>query len=388
MWIERDISVKLKGLVSHRPAILLTGARQTGKTSLLRHLFPEAAYVSFDWPANADEAENNPVQFLSRFQGPVILDEIQYVPSIFRHLKIRIDENRHENGKWILTGSQKYQLMKEVSESLAGRISVTELDTLSANEVRVNELELDNYLLKGGFPELWANKGIGVEQFFQDYILTYLERDLKKILDITNLRAFDRYIRSTALRVGQLCNFSQTSKDAGVTSVTGKKWFDVLQASNIFSILEPYFNNQLKRLIKSPKVYLKDQGLLNFLLGIHSKDEMRNSHYYGALYENFVFNEISRQAELNNFKKSLFFLRDKNNLEVDFVIEKGDTIKLIEVKTSEYPKEALINLNKIKSLLDSKYNVELFIACQTTADAPQNIQNCIFFNPLKHQILW
>lgn len=388
MWIKRDISKKIRALVSHRPVVLLTGARQTGKTSVLRHLFPQAEYVSFDWPANADEAENNPVEFLSRFQGPVILDEIQYVPSLFRHLKIWIDENRHQKGKWILTGSQKFHLMKGVSESLAGRISILELDTLSANEIRVNELELDQYLLKGGFPELWANPNIEFEQFFQDYILTYLERDLKKVLEVSDLRAFDRFIRSMALRVGQLCNFSQTSKDAGVTSVTGKKWFDVLQASNIFSVLEPYFNNQLKRLVKSPKVYLKDQGLLNFLLSIHNKDEMRNSHYYSALYENFVFNEISRQAELNNFKKSLFFLRDKNNLEIDFLVEKGDTIKLIEVKTSEYPKEALVNLNKIKLLLDSKYNVELFVACQTVSDTPQSIQNCTFYNPLKHQMTW
>ncbi len=208
------------------------------------------------------------------------------------------------------------------------------------------------------------------------------------MLEVSDLRAFDRFVRSMALRVGQLCNYSETSKDAGVTSVTGKKWFDVLQASNIFSVLEPYFNNQLKRRVKSPKVYLKDQGLLNFLMSIHSKYEMRNSHYYGALYENFVFNEISRQAELNNFKKSLFFLRDKNNLEVDFLIEKGDTIKLIEVKTSEYPKEALTNLYKIKSLLDSRYNVECFVACQTVSDIPQSIQNCTFYNPLKHQMSW
>ncbi|MFV2056697.1 MAG: ATP-binding protein [Thiohalomonadales bacterium] len=388
MWIERDISEKIIKLTCHRPAVLLTGARQTGKTSLLRHLFPQAEYVSFDWPANADEAENNPIEFLSRFKGPVILDEIQYVPSLFRHLKIWIDENRHEKGKWILTGSQKFLLMKEVSESLAGRISILELDTLSANEIRVNKINIDQYILKGGFPELWANPHIETQQFFQDYVLTYLERDLKKMLEVSDLRAFDRFIRSMALRVGQLCNFSETSKDAGITSVTGKKWFDVLQASNIFSVLEPYFDNQLKRLVKSPKIYLKDQGLLNFLLGIHNKDQMRNSHYYGALYENFVFNEISRQAELHNFKRSLFFLRDKNNLEIDFLIEKGDTIKLIEVKTSEYPKEALTNLNKIKSKLDSRFNVELFVACQTTSDAPQNIQNCIFYNPIKHQMTW
>lgn len=388
MWINRDISPVIVDLVSKRPAILITGARQTGKTSLLQHLFPEANYVSFDWPANADEAENNPTSFLSRFDGPVILDEIQYVPSLFRHLKIWIDQNRQENGKWILTGSQKFQLMQEVSESLAGRISVLELDTLSAHEIRENKLDLDHYLVKGGFPELWTKPELAMEQFFQDYILTYLERDLKKILEVNNLRAFDRFLRSAALRVGQLCNFSQISQDAGITSVTGKKWMAVLQASNLFSTLEPYFNNQLKRLVKSPKIYLKDQGLLNYFLNIKNNSELRNSHYYGALFENFVYNELARQAELKKFKKSLFFIRDKNNLEVDFVIEKGDTLKLIEVKTAEYPKEALVTLNKMKAMLEQNFTVELFIACQTTAAAPQIIQNCTFYNPLTHSMEW
>ncbi len=388
MWIERDISPLIRNLVGSRPVILLTGARQTGKTSLLRHLYPDATYISFDLPSNADAAENNPMEFLARFQGQAILDEVQYVPSLFRYLKIWIDENRQENGKWILTGSQKFQLMKEVSESLAGRISVLELDTLSANEVRANNLRVDQYLIKGGFPELWAKPELNADQFFQDYILTYLERDLKKILEVKNLRAFDRFIRSAVLRVGQLSNFNQISQDAGVSSVTGKKWFGVLQASNLFAVLEPYFNNQLKRLVKSPKIYLKDQGLLSFLLNIHNKDEMRNSHYYGALFENFVYNELARQGELKNFKNSLFFLRDKNNLEVDFLIEKGDSIKLIEVKTAEHPKEALINLNKIKSMLSQNYNVELFIACQTSSQTPQVIQDCTFFNPLVHSMDW
>lgn len=388
MWIKRDISEKIADLTKVRPAILVTGARQTGKTSLLRHLFPDAEYVSFDWPANADEAENNPSAFLSRFNGPVILDEIQYVPSLFRHLKIAIDQNRQQTGKWLLTGSQKFQLMKEVSETLAGRIGIVELDTLSANEIRCNGLDVGQYLVRGGYPELWANPTLEREQFFRDYVLTYLERDLKKILDVSNLRAFDRFVRSTALRVGQLTNFTQTAQDAGVTSVTGKKWFEVLEASNLCVALEPYFNNKLKRLVKSPKIYFKDPGLLNFLLNLRTQDDIRNSHYYGALFENLVYNELARQAELKQFQRSLFFLRDKNNLEVDFLVEKGDTIKLIEAKTAEYPRDAADNLRKIKTLFSPSQKVELYVACQTTAAAPQVIGDCTFYNPLRHYIEW
>jgi len=378
----------LAELANARPAILVTGARQTGKTSLLRHLFPNADYVSFDWPANADEAENNPTAFLARFKGPVILDEIQYVPSLFRYLKVVIDQNRHQTGKWLLTGSKKFHLMKEVSETLAGRIGIVELDTLSANEIRCNDLDINNYFAKGGYPELWSSPALECDQFFRDYVLTYLERDLKKVLEVSNLRAFDRFIRSTALRVGQLTNFTQMAQDAGVTSVTGKKWFEALEASNFCVALEPYINNKLKRLVKSPKVYFKDPGLLNFLLNLRNHDDIRNSHYYGALFENLVYNELARQAELNQFQRSLFFLRDKNNLEVDFLIEKGDTIKLIEAKTAEYPREAVDNLKKVKALFSPKQRVELYVACQTPAAAPQTIGECTFFNPLLHRMDW
>lgn len=387
MWIKRDISPIIVALAQSRPAILLTGARQTGKTSLLRHLFPEAEYISFDWPANADEAENNPTEFLARFRGPVILDEIQYVPSLFRYLKVSIDQSRQHNGKWLLTGSQKFHLMKEVSDSLAGRIGIVELDTLSANEIRTNGLDVSQYMVRGGYPELWANPQLEPEAFFRDYLLTYLERDLKKVLDVTNLRAFDRFLRSTALRTGQLTNFSQTAQDAGVSAVTGKKWFDVLEASNICATLEPYFNNQLKRLVKSPKIYFKDTGLLHFLLNLKTNDDIKNSHYYGALFENLVYNELARQAELTHSQRSLFFLRDKNTLEVDFLIEQGNILRLIEAKTAEYPKEAADHLKKIKAMFPRTQKIELYVACQITSAAPQTIGECTFFNPLLHRIM-
>lgn len=229
---------------------------------------------------------------------------------------------------------------------------------------------------------MWASFTLECEQFFRDYVLTYLERDLKKILEVSNLRAFDRFIRSTALRVGQLTNFTQMAQDAGVTSVTGKKWFEVLEASNLCVSLEPYFNNKLKRLVKSPKIYFKDPGLLNFLLNLTTQDDTRSSYHYGALFEKLVYNELARQAELKQFQRSLFFLRDKNNLEVDFLIEKGDTIKLIEVKTAEYPRDAADNLRKIRTLFSPSQRVELYVACQTPAVVPQIIGDCTFFNPL------
>lgn len=386
MWIKRVIIERFRALAAQRPAILLTGARQTGKTSLIKHLFPKAHYVSFDLPQVAAAAEENPTEFLGQFNGMVILDEVQYVPALFRHLKTYIDDHRTEHGKWILTGSQKFQLMKEISDSLAGRIGVLELDTLSAHEIRLAGLDHANYEFTGGYPELWAEPMLNRKQFYQDYMITYLERDLKKILAIESLRAFDRFIRSCALRAGQLTNFTELTKDASVSSVTGKKWFEVLEASNICATLEPYFNNHLKRLVKSPKIYFRDQGILCSLLNIHSKPEYHASHAYGAVFENFVFNELLRAAELSSKKKSLFFLRDKNNLEVDFLIERGSAIHLIEAKTSEFPQEAITQLEKIGTLFSKHHTVHKYIACKIPEKKPIKIKGVLFFNPLNHDI--
>jgi predicted AAA+ superfamily ATPase len=355
MWIKRTIFEKILSLAKEKPAILLTGSRQTGKSSLLKSLFPQAEYVSFDSPMTCQEAESNPEQFLNQFQGQVILDEIQYVPLLFRYLKIKIDDKIEEKGKWILTGSQKFVLMKEVTETLAGRISILELDTLSVQEIVDSELSPETYFLRGGYPELWKNPQLDQKQFFQDYVQTYIERDLRRILDVSNLRAFDRFIRSTAFRVSNLVNFSDLTRDAAITSATGKNWYFALEASNICHSLEPFFANHLKRLIKSPKIYFRDCGLLNYLVNIHGRDALESSQLHGALFENFVFNQIFRLAEIKNGKRMFHYYRDKHGNEVDFLIENGNKLTLIEVKSSENPKEAILNLNKIANQIGDKY---------------------------------
>ncbi len=388
MWLERDLSKELLKLSNLVPCILLTGARQTGKTSLLKQIFPDADYISFDSPALSDAAESSPDTFLNQFDKRVILDEIQYVPSLFRHLKVKIDNDRKLKGKWILTGSQKFELMKEVSESLAGRLAVLELDTLSIAEVKNAGLNVDSYLLRGGFPELWVENDLTTNIFFNSYVLTYLERDLQKLLAVSDLRAFNRFLRSCALRVAQLTNFTEMSKDAGVTSATGKRWFQTLETSNICYSLEPFFSNHLSRLVKSPKIYFRDQGLLNFLLNIFTNDQLKNSILYGHLFENLFFNELYRQATLQQIQKSIYFYRDKNNLEIDFVIEQGNKLHLIEVKSSEYPKEVIGNLQKVSNILQSRYKIVRWVACQTNETHPFIVDDVTFFNPLKHQVLF
>jgi predicted AAA+ superfamily ATPase len=225
MWIERNYTRKIEEAVETRSTVLLTGIRQSGKSSLLQRLFSEAEYVTLDRIVLAEEAEENPTTFLNRFKKQVIIDEIQYAPSLFRELKIKIDEDRSVRGKWILTGSQQFSLMRHISESLAGRVRILNLGTLSASELGRTKL-LKNFrdlLWKGGFPEIWA-ENLNSNDFFDDYIQTYLERDLRQILNVTNLRDFRRFLSLLALRVGQLMNYSELSKEVGVAVNTIKAW--------------------------------------------------------------------------------------------------------------------------------------------------------------------
>jgi len=256
MWIERDYTNKIKEAVKTRPVVLLTGVRQAGKSSLLQRLFTDAEYVTLDRILLAEEAEENPTFFLNRFKNQVIIDEIQYAPSLFRDLKIIVDKNRNIKGKWILTGSQQFILMQHVTESLAGRVRILNLGTLSARELnRTNLLKNKRDLLwKGGFPELWAEK-LDAKEFYEDYIQTYLERDLKQILNVTNLRDFRRFLSLLAIRVGQLLNYSEISKEVGVAVNTIKAWVNALDVSGLIILLPPYYNNLGKRLIKAPKLY-------------------------------------------------------------------------------------------------------------------------------------
>ncbi|RLB76466.1 MAG: hypothetical protein DRH06_05890, partial [Deltaproteobacteria bacterium] len=237
MWIDRLLQKQVETACLSRPAVLVTGARQTGKSSLLQRMFPDADYITLDRLVVAAEANENPGRFLDRFKGQTIIDEIQYAPSLFRELKIRIDENRTNYGRWVLTGSQRMQLIKGISESLAGRIGIFQLETLSAKELRnapeIADASVADCLWKGGYPELWANRGIDTEAYYEDYIQTYLERDLKSLIQVSNLRDFQRFVQICATRIGQLLNYTDMAKDVGVSAGTIKSWVGALEASGI-----------------------------------------------------------------------------------------------------------------------------------------------------------
>ena len=270
MWIPRDLEPRLLRSARTRPAVVLTGARQTGKTSTFRRLFPDHEFVSLDLPTEAEQAEKEPQGFLLRHPAPVIIDEVQYAPSLFRYLKSAIDGNRTGNGQFLLTGSQKFTLMKNVSESLAGRVDVMELETLSLKEIRAvfPETTTESAMVRGGFPELHANPAIDHVAFYNSYLATYLERDVRSLANVGSLRDFERFLRACALRSANLLNKADLARDVGISPSTANHWLSTLDASGQVALLEPWFSNRTKSIVKSPKLYLADTGLLCALLNL------------------------------------------------------------------------------------------------------------------------
>lgn len=384
MWIERNIEDQIDQAAGVRPAILLTGIRQSGKSALLRKMFPEAKYLTLDKVITAMQAEENPHAFLESVSGAeqVILDEVQYAPSLFRELKIRIDENRTDYGKWILTGSQKFALMNQVSESLAGRIGIFQMETLSARELRECGFfpDIGDIVWKGGFPEIWANAGIDPAQYFEDYIQTYLERDLRAVMQVTSLRDYQRFMRVCAARAGQLLNFSDIAKDVGMSVNTVRAWINALETSGLITLIAPYSANIGKRLVKAPKLFFADQGLLCALLNIRQPRDIEGHIYEGQIWENFVFTELMKASGVRP-SVNLFFYRDQNGVEIDFLIEEGRTLFLIEVKSSEMVSEAKLNFKKVSPLFEGRVTNHI-LACRCLEKKRIILKNYSIYNPV------
>jgi len=379
MWIARKNTERIEEGIKTRPVVLLTGVRQVGKSSLLQKLFKETEYVTLDKIILAEEAEANPTKFLDRFKQQVIIDEVQYAPSLFRELKIRVDEQRSVNGKWILTGSQQFTLMQQISESLAGRVRILNLGTLSASELNNTDLLANrrDLLWRGGFPEIWA-ENLDASDFFDDYIQSYLERDLRQILKVTNLRDFRRFLSLLAFRVGQLMNYSEISKEVGVAVNTIKAWVSALEISGLIILLPPYYNNLGKRIIKAPKLYFCDNGLVAALLNINSLKSLENSPHLGNIWENFVFTEFLKDGLIAG--KNLFYIRDKNGVEIDFVIEKDGKVILVEAKNNERPNPKKLNFKKIAPLFRVK--VSNVVACGVEEEGMISLKDYSVYNPL------
>lgn len=336
MWIKRKAEGLLTRLGAQFPAVLVTGARQTGKTSLLRRLFPDASYLTLDYPGFAEAARTAAESLLDRFPPPVILDEIQYAPELLRHLKARIDRDR-KPGQYLLTGSQTFPLMAGVSESLAGRCGVLALPTLSQAEILASGVGVDEEeaVFRGGYPELWS--GAEAALWFPSYVATYLERDVRNVLRVADLGEFHRFLRVCALRSGQILNVTDMARDAGIAPNTARKWLGLLEASGVVARLEPYFANRTKRLVKSPKVYFMDTGLAAFLAGFASPQALFASSHAGPFWETFIFGQVLRWAVGRGSSLPLHTWRTVNGHEVDLIIETGvGRTVAVECKTAQH----------------------------------------------------
>lgn len=336
MQFKREIYRKIQELSLRFPCLVLTGARQVGKTTLLRQLFPTHTYVSLDLPSLAERAELQPEEFFKEYPAPLLIDEIQYAPALFRHLKASIDRHRHEHGRFILTGSQKFVLMKEVSESLAGRAAILELETLSLQEIGDSLGSYTHAMGRGLFPELWRQPSLVAADYYSSYLATYLERDVRQILNISSLRDFERFLRSCAARSAQLLNMSDLGRDVGIKGETARQWISVLETSGQVSLLEPYYENIGKRIVKSPKLYLNDPGLLCFLLGF-SENSLGQTPFVGAVWETLVYAELRKRKVAQASPSQLYFYRDGQGREVDFLKVHEGRIDLIEAKWTESP---------------------------------------------------
>ena len=309
------------------PAVVLTGPRRAGKTTLLRRLFPRAEFVALDAPDVLQRVTADPRSFMEERRPPVILDEIQNAPALFPYLKAAIDRAPRRTGQWLITGSQEAPLMERVTESLAGRVAVLALWPFSrAESPRVD-------LLRGGFPEVLARPGLK-DVWFSSYVQTYLERDVREVLNVRNLGTFRRFLALLAARHGQVLNKTDIAAPLGLSVPALGAWLHVLEVTGQVLVVPPYFENVGKRLLKTPKVYFTDSGLVCHLLGIRSQQELERSPFLGPIVEGFVAAEIAKAQMNQGLRREVYFFRDQQGFEVDFVAPvRGETL-LIEAKAS------------------------------------------------------
>ncbi len=357
MYISRHIQTTLTTLLQQFPAVLVTGARQVGKSTLLQQIAPDYQYLTFDDPLLLEQATSEPQLFFLNYSKKLILDEVQYAPELFRLLKLQIDKQQ-ENGLFLLSGSQAFELMKNVSESLAGRIAILQLKGLSLREIyevdfyrpfvpsedylTAREEQLISYdniwqiIHKGDMPRLYQQE-THWEMYYSSYLATYIERDVKQLVNIKDSGQFARFMVSVSARSGELVNYSSISQEVGVSIDTIKRWISILETAGIVYLLQPYSNNHLKRAVKTPKIYFLDTGLMAYLTKWLTPETIQYGAKSGQFFETFVISQIIKSFTNNGIKPPLYFYRDTNQKEIDVLIEYEQTLYPIEIKTTASP---------------------------------------------------
>lgn len=419
MYINRNIEEKVVELSKQFPVLMITGARQVGKSTLLNYINnlkeEKVTYVSLDKIQNRTLAVEDPELFLETYKPPVIIDEFQYAPDLLSYVKIKVDEARLDemfnNGKnvetlYYLTGSQSFLTMEKASETLAGRVGIIDLYGLSNRELNglksrpfVPEIEalrkeevttkyntvqeLYKRIFKGSYPEIYKNEDISLENYFDSYVKTYIERDIRKLINITDEIKFMKFMVSVAARTGQELNITEIANDAEISSTTANDWLSILKNTGLIVLLEPYTQNVIKRVVKRPKLYFMDTGLACYLTKYPSAEVLEASAYSGHIFETFVISEIIKSFTNNGMdaKRYLYYYRDNNGHEIDLIIDYNNKLYPIEIKKGKNPgHDAIKNFYVLNDL--KKEIATCVVLCMADSIFPIDAYN--YLVPIKY----
>ena len=376
-YINRHIEDYILRASKTFPVVILTGARQIGKTTLFEHIAKEERkIISLDNPILRKNAKEDPEKFLQTYSPPILIDEIQYAPELFPYIKIYVDKNK-KNGDFWLTGSQSFTMMKNATESLAGRAAIIKMSNLSQSEInneKINPIDFDieklvkknkekninvqkifKTIFNGFYPRTYTEKNLDIRLFYNSYIDTYITRDLRNIKNIENETAFINFLKIVACRTATNVNYATLANEANITAPTAKAWMSILVSSGLVLLIEPYLSNILKRVVKAPRMYMTDTGLVTHLMGWETPEVLENSYMSGAIFETYIVNEIYKNFINQGIKPNLYFYRNNSQEEIDLIIEKNQIMHPIEIKKSANPKNPLKNFKSLEGPIGTGY---------------------------------
>jgi len=332
MYLQRVTASTLQRYLTSFPIVGITGPRQSGKTTLLQHCLPDYQYVTFDDILNVNFLEEDPKGFLKQYNDKIIFDEVQFVPKLFNDIKMAVDKNRMHYGRFVMTGSSQFSFLKNVSESLAGRIGLMTQLPLQFSEMP--KLLKKKSVYRGAYPELVLRHYQNTDLWYASYLDTYLTKDVRALMQIGDMRDFRRFIQLLAAHASKILEYSQYAHDIGVSVPTIKRWISVLEASYIIFLLPPYYKNFGKRIIKSPKIYFYDTGLISYLTGISNDDLYNKGPLAGPIFENYIVSEIMKKIKHMASTAELYYLRTQDKAEIDLIVDKKTHADFIEIKKS------------------------------------------------------
>ena len=351
--IEREITAVFRKAVKTHPVVTVFGPRQSGKTTLVRHVLPKYGYVNLENPKERRLASEDPESFFAQHPSPLIIDEVQRVPELLSWIQVRVDESG-KKGEYVLTGSHQPLLKEKVAQSLAGRTALITLLPFSLSELVAAgySLSRDEAIYRGFLPRIYSD-GLNPTTANEEYYRTYVERDVRQLVQVENQAAFETFVRLLAGRIGQVVNFQSLSGDVGVDAKTLKRWMSVLEASYVVVHLQPYYRNFGKRLVKSPKVYFTDVGLAAYLLGITQPSQVGRDPLFGGLFENLVVLDLLKAKFNFQLRQDFYYIRDNSGIEVDLVLERNRKLNLLEIKGAMTPDNSFgANMGKMRKCTD------------------------------------